>query len=159
MFLFQQFDKFRARNALAFHLIGCDPLQNLPMVPQDLVGLVLALLQQPADLLIRLRAGLLGAGGDVPAVQVLVLRALETHGAEIFAHAVLSDHLPGQVRGALNIVGRAGGGGAEFDHFGGPAAQEHGDLREQLVLGQQIPLFLRGAHGVAQRPPWCGGRW
>ena len=53
------------------------------------------------------------------AVEILALHGGQGHQPELFAHAVLRDHLAGQLRGALNVVGRARRGDAEDDLLGG----------------------------------------
>ena len=102
------------------------------------------------DLGVHLGGGVLGAGQAHLAVQVLVLDSGQAHDAEFVAHAVHGDHLAGQVRGALDIVGSAGGHGVEGNLFRGAAAQHGADLGIDLVAVHQVALFLGGLHGVAQ---------
>ena len=82
----------------------------------------------------------------------LVVPALKGDGAELLAHAVGRDHLARDVRGALDVVRRAGGNVAEHQLLRRAPAEERDDLLLHVALG------LVGAVLVGQRngqPPAC----
>ncbi len=81
---------------------------------------------------------------------------LQGHHVEVLAHAVAGDHGAGQLGGLLDVVGRAGGDGAEHHLLGGAAAGEGGDLVLQLLLVHQVVVALVHLHGVAQRAGGAG---
>ena len=56
-------------------------------------------------------------------------------GAQLLAHAVLGDHGPGDLGGALNVVGGAGGDIVQHQRFGHTAAQQDHQLLLHLLLG------------------------
>ena len=55
------------------------------------------------------------------------------------------------LRGATNVVRRAGGDLAEDDLFCGAAAERHGDARERLLAGHEVTIFDRQELRHAQR--------
>ena len=93
--------------------------------------------EQHPHLLVDARRDLLGVVGgrrEVAAEEHLALRLAEAHRAEPLAHAELGDHLPGDRRGAVDVVSRAGGGVGEDELLGGPAAEQHRQLRRASSL-------------------------
>ena len=58
---------------------------------------------------------LLGAGHGIAAVQVLALDRAQGHHVELIAHTEPGHQVAGQLRGALDVVGRAGGHGVAHD--------------------------------------------
>ena len=142
---------FLTGDGLLLQQVGGDLVQHLPVVLQHLDGVVVGVVDELADLFIHLCGGGLGAVHTRAAVQVLVLDGGKTHDAEAVAHAVHGDHLPGQVGGPLDVVGRAGGHGVEHRPLGGAAAQQRPQVGQQLLPILEELLLLRGLHGVAQR--------
>ena len=71
--------------------------------------------------------------------------------AERVAHAELGDHRPRDVGGALEVVLRAGRDFAERDLLGGPAAEQHRELAQQVGPRHQVAILERQLHRVAQR--------
>lgn len=61
--------------------------------------------------------------------------ALKGNGAELLAHAVGRDHLARDVRGALDVVRRAGGNVAEHQLLRRAPAEERDDLLLHVALG------------------------
>ena len=83
--------------------------------------------------------------------QILVVDRFQGDHTEIIAHPVTGDHGPGHTGGSFNIIGSAGGDGAELYLLRRAAAAEGGDLILHLSFAHQvmIALFL-DLHGIAQ---------
>ena len=113
-------------------------------------GVLVCLVQQLLHLVIGGSGGGIGAVEIAAAVQILVAGLRQSHEAEAVAHAVLHDHLPGQIRRPLNIVGSAGGLGGEHHLLRGAAAQQGLHFYQQLRLGAEEFFLLRHLHGIAQ---------
>jgi hypothetical protein len=60
---------------------------------------------------------------------------------QLLAHAVLADHLTSQVRGALDVVLRAGAHLAEDQHLGHVAPERRGDHVLELRLRPEVAVF------------------
>ena len=120
------------------------------MLRENALCVVVGRVQDSFDLLVHPCGGLLGAVHIGLAVQVLVLHRGRGHEAEFVAHAVLGDHVPGQRRGPLDVIGGAGGLDAENHLLGGTAANQGLKLRPQLVGGGEELFLLGHLHGVAQ---------
>ena len=126
------------------------------MLPQQVHGSVIGRLEQIPDLTVGLGSRGVGAVHHGLAVQILVGNGGQGHEAEVLAHAVLHDHLPGQIGGPFDVVGGAGGLDAKDQLFGGAAAHQGHQLRHQLFLGVEVLLLLGHLHGVAQRAGGMG---
>ena len=70
--------------------------------------------------------------------------------ADLFAHAVLGDHLAGRARGLFDVVRRTGRRIVEHDFLGGATADRVGQLVQQFVAGDRVLVFCRHDHGVAE---------
>ena len=137
------------------HQLQHQVVEHVAVLDQDLPGLVVRGLDQPADLLVDRGRDLLGV---VPAVrhlaaqERLAVAGAELAGAEPLAHPVLGDHAAGDLAGLLDVVGRTGGGLVEDQFLGGPAAEQHGQLVHHLGPADQELVLGRGRRGVAERP-------
>ena len=113
---------------------------------QDDLALGVGVVDDGLDLLVDAAGHLLGVGpglGHGPADEHLVVAGIVDHGAQPLAHAVLGDHLPGDVGGPFQVVGGAGGDVAQHHLLGHTAAQTHRDGLLQLLLGAVGPVLLR----------------
>src|SRR5215218_4816757 len=107
---------------------------------QDLLGLGVGLVDEAPHLLVDLEGDLLGVVllvAEVAAQEHVLLLGAEDQRAEPVAHAVLADHLAGDLGGLLDVVGGAGGRVQEPQLLGDPAAQQHGQLVDHLAPGDQ----------------------
>ncbi len=111
-----------------------DLVEQRPVLGEKPLGVFVAVHEQLVDLLIRGGGGGVGAVHHRAAVEVRVRDRGQGHEPELVAHAVLRDHLAGQLRGALNVVGRARRGDAEDDLLGSAAAQHGLQLDNELFL-------------------------
>src|SRR5579872_1515315 len=70
----------------------------------------------------------------------------------LLVHSITGDHFEGYFRGALEIVGRAGGYVAvEHQLLGRTAAHEHGNAILQIRLTEQEAILGRTLDGVTER--------
>ena len=127
-----------------------DLVQEGAVVAEDLFGTVVCLSDHALDGLVHQRGGLVGAVQVGLAVQVLVVDHSGGHEAQLLAHAVEADHVPGQAGGLLDVAVGTVGDGAEDDLLGGAAAHDALEPVLELLLGGQVLLLLRQVHGVAQ---------
>src|SRR4030095_10926707 len=67
------------------------------------------------------------------------------------AHAPLTDHAPGEVRGALQIVASAGGDTANRDLFGDPPAKQNRNLVLEILSRVIVFLVDRKLHRQSER--------
>ena len=72
-------------------------------------------------------------------------------GADRLAHPELGDHRARDVGRALQVVLRAGRDLAERDLLGRAAAEQHGELAEQVGARHQVAVLERELHRVAER--------
>ena len=126
-------------------------IHQLPVVPDDGLGLLKAAVQNVLDLFVHQSGGLRSTVETITAVQILAANGGKAHNAEVVTHAEHGDHFSGQIGGALNVVGGSGGGGVEDDIFRSPAAQQGAELGIDLFLVVEELFLLWGLHGVAQR--------
>src|SRR5919197_2169728 len=129
---------------------------HVPVGGQDLLGLQVRLVDQAAHLLVDLEGDLLGVVllvTEVAAEEDVLLLGAENQRAEPVAHAVLADHLAGDLGGPLDVVGGAGGRVQEPQLLGDPPAQQHGQLVDHLAAGDQELVLERQAERPAERPP------
>ena len=138
-------------DGLLLQQVRGDLVQQLPVVPQDLLGLLVALADDLDGLPIRRGVGLLRAGHGVAAVQILALDGTQRHHIELVAHTEARHQIPRHLRGAFNVVGGAGGHGIAHDLLAGAACQQRADLRQNVLLGHEELLLLRQMQRVAQR--------
>ncbi len=75
----------------------------------------------------------------------------ESERAELVAHAELGDHLTGDGRRPVDVVLGAGRRVLEDELFGAAAAEQHRQLVDQLVAGDEELVFGREGEGVAER--------
>ena len=87
----------------------------------------------------------------VAAQENFVVRLAERLLAQRVGHAVVHDHLAGHLRGALQVVARAGRDVAAEDFLGNATAQEHGEFIVHLVSAHKEFVLVGNRHGVAQR--------
>ena len=113
-------------------------------------------LDEGDDLLVDLALGLSRAGKGGVSAEVLVVHGLQSHHVEVVAHAVAGQHGAGKLRCLFDVVGRAGGDGAEDDFLRRAAAGQGSDLIFQLGLIHQVVVALFHLHGVAQRAGGAG---
>ena len=146
----------RAGDGLLLEEVSGDLVQHLPVFLQQGPGLVMALPEQIHHFPVRQGESLLGAVHAVPALQILTLDAAQGHHAELLIHAKPGHQIPGQLRGPLDVVGRAGGLGVKHQLLGAPARQQGPDLREDVVPAHEELLLLRQVERVAQRPLGVG---
>ena len=85
---------------------------------------------------------------EVAPEEHLALHLAELLRAEALAHAVLRDHAAGDVRAALDVVGRARGDLAEHELLRGAAAEQHRHRVLELGAGVQVLVL----EGQGQRP-------
>src|ERR1044071_8357578 len=79
---------------------------------QKLLGLVIAILNDPSDLGINLNGrafGIIHLLSEVSAQKYLFLFFSERHWSELFTHTPLTDHAPRQIRRFFDVVSGAGG--------------------------------------------------
>ena len=112
----------------------------------------MALTDDLDGLAVRRGVGLLSAGHGVTAVQILALDGAQRHHIELVAHAEPRHQIPRQLRGPLDVVGRAGGHGVAHDLLAGAACQQRADLRQNVLSGHEELLLLRQVQRIAQRP-------
>ncbi len=112
------------------------------------------LVDDAADLFVDLLGDLLGIVallGDLPAQEDELFLAPERARPEAFAHAPLRDHLPRDVRRALDIVLRAGGHFAEDQLLGHVAGQRRREHVLELRARAQVPILFGQEPGEAAR--------
>src|SRR6185503_16205003 len=81
-------------------------------------------------------------GGEAGAFQEHGLRApAEGHGTELLRHAVLRDHQPRHLGGALEVIVSARRDLSIDDFLGHAPAQQHRDAVLELALGEEIPIL------------------
>src|SRR5215213_5036614 len=120
---------------------------------QDLLGLGVGLVDETPHLLVDLEGDLLGVVllvAEVAAQEDVLLLGAEHQGAEAVAHAVLADHLAGDLGGLLDVVGGAGGRVEEPQLLGHPTAEQHGQLVDHLAPGDQELVLDGQAEGPAE---------
>ena len=125
-----------------FHVLGEDPFAFLE-----------ALLDDPADLRVDQGSDLFRvvlACGEVLA-QEYFIRTGVVDRAELFAEAVLGDHLSGHIGRPLDVVGRAGADVLEGQFLCHTAAQQVDDLLAHLLLRAIVSVFLGQGHGESAR--------
>src|SRR5665648_513469 len=141
-------------DGLAHHEDLADRVEQLTLVVEQVLGALVGLLDDAADLVVDLASHFVRVVG-----LLLKLAPQEGHGlvvaqgarAEFLAHAEAHDHLLGGGRGLLEVVGGARGDLAEDDLLGGAPAQRHGQGVHELTLGGQELVLDGQRDGVAQR--------
>ena len=97
-------------------------IHNLSVFFQKLFRLLIAFMQQLHHFGINIRRRHVGTGQGGPAVQILALHRGKSHQTELFAHTETGNHIPGNARSLLNIVGRACGNSVKNNLLRRPAA-------------------------------------
>ena len=138
-----------AGDGLLFQQVRRDLVQQFPVFAEDLLGVLMTLADDGDGGPVRRGIRLLGAGHGVAAVQILALDASQGHHVELVAHTEAGHQVPGHLRGALDVVGGAGGHGVAHHLLAGPAGQQRADLRQNVLLGHEELLLLRQVQGVA----------
>src|SRR2546426_4108796 len=100
----------------------------------------------------RLLAVVLGSR-DLATEKDVLLGLAEGQRTHLVGHAPLADHLARHLCGLLEVIARAGGLLLEHDLLRRPAAQENGDLVDQVFLGVAVPIVGGQLHGDAERAP------
>ena len=142
-----------ARDGLLAQQVHRDLVKKRTVLDKKLFRVRVAVHEQLMDLFVRRGGGGVGAVHHRAAIEIRVRDGGQRHEAELVAHAVLRDHLAGQLRRTLNVVRRAGRSDAEDDLLGSAAAQHGLKLDDQLFPAGQELFLLRHLHGVAQ----CAG--
>src|SRR5918999_2668501 len=98
----QQPDQVLLLDRLPLDQRGGDLVELSPLALEDLQGLVVGLVDQPADLGVDLEGhlvGVVGVGGEVTAQEYLALALAQGERTEPVRHPVLGDHPPGHLGG------------------------------------------------------------
>ena len=122
-------------------------LEVVAALVEDVLGGLVGLLDDAADLVVDLAGdlvGVVGLGGELAAEERLTAVVSEHARAEALRHAVAHDHLLGRLGDLLEVVGGAGRDLVEDDLLGRATAERHrhrvGELGpggQELVLGRQ----------------------
>ncbi len=121
---------------------------------EDLLAARIGAVDDGLDLVVDLRGGLFRVAARLAhrlADEHLVVAALKGDGAEAVAHAVGRDHAARDVRGALDVVRRAGGNVAEHQLLRRAPAEERDDLLLHVALGLIGAVLVRQRDGHAAR--------
>ena len=113
---------------------------------EDVLAALVGRVDDGLDLLIDLCGDLLGIRLGLrhrAADENFIVAGFERDRAEPVAHAVHRDHLARDLRGALDVVRRAGRNVAEHQLFGNAAAKQRDDLLFHIALGL-VRAVLRG---------------
>ena len=141
----------RAAQRLLLEQLLRQGVQVVPVLAQDLVGDVLGLVHEHANVLVHQRGDLLGGvelATAAAADERVALLLTELHGTHARAHAVLDDHGLGDLRGHLDVRARAGGRVAEDQLLGGAAAHRKDEASEKLGAVVHALVVFRGGHRV-----------
>ena len=109
-----------------------------PIAREDGLAALISRIHDGLDLLIDLRGDLLGIGLGLrhrASDENFIVPGFKRDRAEPFAHAVHRDHLARDLRGALNVVRRAGRNIAEHQLFRHAPAEQRDDLLFHIALG------------------------
>ena len=142
---------FLAGDGLLLQQVRGDLIQQLAVVTQDLLGLLVALADDLNDSAVGGGVGFLGAGHGVSTVQILILHRTKRHHVELLAHAEAGHQVAGQLCGAFNIVGGAGGHGVAHNLFRAAACQQGADLGQNILPGHEEFFLLRQMQRITQR--------
>ena len=129
-------------------------MQLILMLLQNRAAAVIGVDDDAVDLLIDFGGyilGIISCMAEIAAEEYLIVPRAEGNRAKRFAHAVFGDHLARNLRGALNIVGRACRNVAEDQRFRHTAAQQDDELIEHIVFGGIALILLRHGHRIAAR--------
>ena len=129
-------------------------VQDGPLLRQDVLTAPPGLVHHPANLLVDLSRHGLGIAPALthgPADKHLVVPSLKADRADGFAHAVHRHHLPGDIRGPLDVAARPGGDVPQAQLFRHPAPQQGYNPVLQIALGEEAPVLLRQGDGHASR--------
>ena len=126
-------------------------IHDLAVFLQQLLGLLVAVTQHLHYFRIDIRRRHIGTGQGCPAVQILAFHRRQPHQAEFLTHTEAGDHVAGNARGLLDIVGSSRGDGIEDDLLRRTASQQSHQTFPQLRFRVQIFLFLRYVHDIPQR--------
>ena len=98
--------------------------------------------------------GIVGRGAPVATEEDLALLLAERAGPDRVTHAVLGDHLPRDLRGALDVVAGPRRDVARDDLLGDAASHEHRELvAELLARHQELVLLGQGERVDRARGP------
>ena len=129
-------------------------VQLVHVLGQSGLALVVGAVDDRTNLLVDLRRDRLGVVpgvAQVAAQKDLVLVLAVDNRAQAVAEAIAGDHRAGNLGGALQVVGSAGGDVVQHQLFGDAAAQQGDDVLLHALPGLVASVLLRQAHGVAAR--------
>ena len=130
----------------------CQFVEDVAIVVQHAPGLVVGVLHQLPHLGIHLLGNLLGIVASTAhlAPKHLVVIGTEFDRADIRTHSEFGHHLACCGSGLLDVIRRAGGGIVKDDLFGDTAAHRVGELVEQFVAADRVPVFDGHDHRVSE---------
>src|SRR5699024_1171434 len=149
---FEDGRQVRAAQRLLLEELLRQGVQVVPVLTQDLVGNVLGLVHEHADVLVHQRGDLLGGvelATAAAADEWVALLLAELHRTHTRAHAVLDDHGLGDLRGHLDVRARAGGRVAEDQLLGGTPTHGEDEASEELGAVVHALVVFRGGHCVS----------
>ena len=135
--------------------LGGELVELLPILFQQLRGPHGRLTQHAGDFIIDdLRRVLaeLALLIDVAAEERVFVGTLTGHRPQLFAHAPVGHHLPGDPRGLREVVFRAGRVFAEDEFLSRSPAQDEDEAVVKIGLADVHPVFLRDELGHAKGP-------
>ena len=131
-----------------------DPVEVLAVLGQQVLGGLVGLLDDAADLVVDLARDLVrvvGLGGELAAEEGQRAVVAEDAGAEALGHPVAHHHLLRRLGHLLEVVGGAGGDLAEDDLLRGAAAERHRHRVAELGAGGEELVLARERDRVAER--------
>ena len=102
--LVKDLHEFLAGDGFALDQELCDAVQRVAVLPQDDLGLLVAVLQDLHHLTVHLGDGGVAAVHFRMTVEIDAFLRGQAHQAEFLGHAVLRHHGPGNLRGLLDVV-------------------------------------------------------
>ena len=128
------------------------------MLGHELAGVLVGFVEHAFDLLIYLLGGVLRnlpALNQLATQEDLLVPLTDRHETDDFRHTEASHHLPGQRRGSLDVVARAGRDlfGAEDHLLGHTPAEEHAQLPFEPLLCVGMAILLRETRRNPQGAP------
>ena len=137
LFAFHNFQHLIAFYGFPFNQGAGHGFHLVAVFIQDFVGNRILLVQNPTDFGIHILLGFLGnilRTCNAAAQKHLTLVFGIHHHTHVLAHAVASNHFPGNLGGTFEVVGRAGGNAADKQVFGNAPAEQNRNLVQHLVF-------------------------
>ena len=138
-----------------FEQFQSQPIQDVPILVENLMGLRVGLFEQPSHLVVHDRQGpvrvILAGRAHLASHERVGVVPADLHGTDARTHAVLGDHLAGGVRCLLNIVRCTRGGVMEHELLRRAATHGVGHLVQQLITSGGVLVIGGHHHGVTQR--------